>query len=236
MPDHSCRVCYECDSQFTLFNRKHHCRLCGRVFCGTCTANSVPAPQSTDDPGTSLEEKEKIRVCNYCYKQWEKSVVENGIQISHLGLSSSPSELSLASTRSSVTGNSSNITFDSMPYTFGPYQQSQHSSSRSPLTSSLVEPNTNEMNNVAPGRSNELVTDVGDLSSGQHGISMNRLIYFFSCAFFGFKLAHLSINMRTFFLFFFSLLIDYRDRSRSSEESVNLLIYCHAICLHLLLF
>lgn len=174
MPDHSCRVCYECDSQFTLFNRKHHCRLCGRVFCGTCTANSVPAPQSTDDPGTSLEEREKIRVCNYCYKQWEKTVVENGIHISHLGLSSSPSELSLASTRSSINGNSSNITFDSMPYTFGPYQQSQHSSGRSPLTSSLVEPNTNETNNVAPGRSNEFVTDVGDLSSGQHGISMNR--------------------------------------------------------------
>ncbi|WP_458439374.1 FYVE zinc finger domain-containing protein, partial [Klebsiella pneumoniae] len=33
MPDQSCRVCYECDSQFTLFNRKHHCRLCGRIFC-----------------------------------------------------------------------------------------------------------------------------------------------------------------------------------------------------------
>ncbi|KAK7821774.1 1-phosphatidylinositol-3-phosphate 5-kinase fab1b [Quercus suber] len=59
MPDQSCRVCYECDSQFTIFNRKHHCRLCGRVFCARCTANSVPAPSG--DQSTSREECEKIR-------------------------------------------------------------------------------------------------------------------------------------------------------------------------------
>lgn len=42
MPDQSCRVCYDCDAQFTILNRRHHCRHCGRVFCARCTANSVP--------------------------------------------------------------------------------------------------------------------------------------------------------------------------------------------------
>ncbi|KAL0346817.1 UNVERIFIED_CONTAM: 1-phosphatidylinositol-3-phosphate 5-kinase FAB1A [Sesamum calycinum] len=59
MPDESCRVCYECDSQFTIFNRKHHCRLCGRVFCAKCTANSIPAlsdePKSGREDGIGLD-------------------------------------------------------------------------------------------------------------------------------------------------------------------------------------
>lgn len=53
MPGQSCRVCYECDSHFTVFNRRHHCRICGRVFCAKCTANSVPA--SSHDPNTARE-------------------------------------------------------------------------------------------------------------------------------------------------------------------------------------
>ncbi|KAJ7543726.1 hypothetical protein O6H91_09G050300 [Diphasiastrum complanatum] len=67
MPDHSCRVCYECDSQFTIFNRRHHCRFCGRVFCGKCTITAIPASpdcQSSVPP----DERERVRVCNFCYK------------------------------------------------------------------------------------------------------------------------------------------------------------------------
>lgn len=63
MPDESCRVCYECDSQFSIIIRKHHCRHCGRVFCAKCTRNTVPVPQTCE---------ERVRVCNYCFKQWEK--------------------------------------------------------------------------------------------------------------------------------------------------------------------
>ncbi|KAL4336773.1 hypothetical protein AHAS_Ahas12G0043700 [Arachis hypogaea] len=73
MPDQSCRVCYDCDSQFTLFNRRHHCRLCGRIFCNKCTANSIPAPVTSQI--NPWDEWEKIRVCNFCYKQWEQGVV-----------------------------------------------------------------------------------------------------------------------------------------------------------------
>ena len=108
MPDHSCRVCYECDSQFTIFNRRHHCRLCGRVFCGRCTSNSVPI--SSDEAGDETGELERIRACNYCFKQWEQNQVafENTNQGSSPVLSNSPSAMSLISIKSTGTCNSSN--------------------------------------------------------------------------------------------------------------------------------
>uniref|UniRef100_A0A0D3A2A4 1-phosphatidylinositol-3-phosphate 5-kinase n=1 Tax=Brassica oleracea var. oleracea TaxID=109376 RepID=A0A0D3A2A4_BRAOL len=112
MPDHSCPVCYECDAQFTVFNRRHHCRLCGRVFCAKCAANSIPSP--SDEAKDSHEESSsdrRIRVCNYCYKQWEQGIVppDKGASIISLHFSSSPS----ASTTSNCTSNSSNCTVDS---------------------------------------------------------------------------------------------------------------------------
>lgn len=138
MPDHSCRVCYECDSQFTIFNRRHHCRLCGRVFCAKCTTNSVPAP--SDHPRYSTREDwERIRVCNYCFKQWSVQGTtvarvdnDNGTQ-SHAppspAISRSLSATSVASSKSSCTYQSSCSTVVSTPYSAGPYQRVPYTSS-----------------------------------------------------------------------------------------------------------
>ncbi|KAI3842940.1 hypothetical protein MKX03_013427 [Papaver bracteatum] len=85
MPDHSCRVCYECDAQFSTFNRRHHCRLCGRVFCAKCTSKSIPALSDEESSTTGGEEEcvERIRVCDYCYKQWEDEMkdVSDGVEV-----------------------------------------------------------------------------------------------------------------------------------------------------------
>lgn len=104
MPDHSCRVCYECDAQFTIFNRRHHCRHCGRIFCGKCTANSVPV-LCYKDPKGRREEVERVRVCNFCFKRWEQemSAIQKGIVDS---VSPSLSALSLDSTKSTGMINS----------------------------------------------------------------------------------------------------------------------------------
>ncbi|KAK4772048.1 hypothetical protein SAY86_013823 [Trapa natans] len=101
MPDHSCRVCYECDIQFTFLNRRHHCRRCGRVFCGRCTSNSIPVLCA--DPRTSWEEWERIRVCNYCFRQWEQQNIsgnENGEQSGCQELSALSSAASFSSPKS----------------------------------------------------------------------------------------------------------------------------------------
>ncbi|KAL2555055.1 1-phosphatidylinositol-3-phosphate 5-kinase FAB1B [Forsythia ovata] len=151
MPDQSCRVCYECDSQFTLFNRRHHCRLCGRVFCARCTSNWIPTPSS--DPKTPREDWDKIRVCNFCFKQWKHGstgTVDNGIQVAALDLSiTSPSATSFISARSSGTCDSSNITFGSMP----------QSTELSPHQSAVVMEKTTERQSVAAASSNENSVD-----------------------------------------------------------------------------
>ena len=41
MPDKLCKQCYSCDVPFSVFRRRHHCRICGQVFCSTCSAYFV---------------------------------------------------------------------------------------------------------------------------------------------------------------------------------------------------
>lgn len=57
MPDNSCRMCYECDSRFTVFNCRHHCRSCGRVFCSKCM-------QVTD----GSDESDQLKFCKFCFR------------------------------------------------------------------------------------------------------------------------------------------------------------------------
>jgi len=47
MPDRLCKTCYSCDTPFTVFRRRHHCRICGQVFCNTCSGYFVPASSTT---------------------------------------------------------------------------------------------------------------------------------------------------------------------------------------------
>ncbi|KAG6590710.1 Phosphatidylinositol-3-phosphate 5-kinase [Phytophthora cinnamomi] len=58
MPDHLCKVCYDCSAAFSLFRRRHHCRLCGQIFCYECSNNFIDgAPHGFPNV---------IRVCKFC--------------------------------------------------------------------------------------------------------------------------------------------------------------------------
>ncbi|KAE7998383.1 hypothetical protein FH972_002933 [Carpinus fangiana] len=174
MPDHSCRVCYDCDSQFTIFNRRHHCRLCGRVFCAKCTANSLPAP--SNDPRIGSVDWERIRVCNYCFKQWEEGIEppDNGTNAPTPGLSPSPSATSLASTKSSCTCHSSCSTVGSTPYSTGPYQRVPYTSAVSPSQSVHVDPVMVEQDNIISEKSRNPSSAVVASSPNRFGFCMNR--------------------------------------------------------------
>lgn len=39
-------VCAHCRDEFNLINRRHHCRLCGKVFCGRCSDQRALIPPS----------------------------------------------------------------------------------------------------------------------------------------------------------------------------------------------
>ncbi|KAL8537852.1 hypothetical protein ACS0TY_012836 [Phlomoides rotata] len=140
MPDESCRVCYECDSHFTLFNRRHHCRLCGRIFCAKCTSNWIDIP--SNEPKIPLQEWDKIRVCNYCYKQWQQGLgapLENRPQVANPDyVCSSPSADSFISTKSSGTCDSSSMTtYVSLPHStgFSPYPSPRMETNRQSFVS-----------------------------------------------------------------------------------------------------
>ncbi|CAO2841631.1 unnamed protein product [Amaranthus hypochondriacus] len=176
MPDQSCRVCYECDSQFTVFNRRHHCRHCGRIFCAKCTTHSVPI--HSDESKSDREETERIRVCNYCFRLWEQSLLtvnhETG-GASSPGLSPSPSAASLGSINSSFTGDSSTSTIGSMAYSTGPYEHVTYGSSLSPEQSSQIVQDNQGKGAPDPISINTFV-DVGDQAStaNQYGHAVNR--------------------------------------------------------------
>ncbi|XP_041668136.1 zinc finger FYVE domain-containing protein 26 isoform X2 [Cheilinus undulatus] len=59
VPDTQQRVCMVCRRErFTMFNRRHHCRRCGRLVCHACSEHTMPVEGC---PG------EEVRVCDQCY-------------------------------------------------------------------------------------------------------------------------------------------------------------------------
>ena len=54
MPDTMCKVCYNCENPFTIYRRRHHCRMCGQIFCDSCSSFYVDSTCSRDTPIFSL--------------------------------------------------------------------------------------------------------------------------------------------------------------------------------------
>ncbi|KAJ8317274.1 hypothetical protein KUTeg_005178 [Tegillarca granosa] len=59
VPDDETSVCTACTVPFTFIRRRHHCRNCGKIFCGRCSYNFVPLPH--------YGQTKPVRVCNRCF-------------------------------------------------------------------------------------------------------------------------------------------------------------------------
>lgn len=60
-PDGENKACQICDANFSLMNRRHHCRRCGRCVCLKC------APKKNCRPIPEWKYFEPVRHCKECY-------------------------------------------------------------------------------------------------------------------------------------------------------------------------
>ncbi|GCB71698.1 hypothetical protein scyTo_0006041, partial [Scyliorhinus torazame] len=94
--DREVNYCLDCQSQFTWWLRRHHCRLCGRIFCYYCCNNFV----------TTKHNGKRERCCRACYTE-HSAVVQ---RLNDPGSSSTPNSPDESPSRSVSEGPSSRNT------------------------------------------------------------------------------------------------------------------------------
>ncbi|KAJ3312054.1 1-phosphatidylinositol-3-phosphate 5-kinase [Boothiomyces sp. JEL0838] len=60
MRDEKVKECYDCKAAFNTFRRRHHCRICGQIFCHKCASSIVS--------GKRFGYQGEMRVCDFCLK------------------------------------------------------------------------------------------------------------------------------------------------------------------------
>ena len=58
--DNSSTICTLCFVSFTIINRKHHCRNCGRLICGNCSSRRLIINNISNIP---------VRACDDCFNK-----------------------------------------------------------------------------------------------------------------------------------------------------------------------
>ncbi|KAJ3416637.1 hypothetical protein HDV05_000919 [Chytridiales sp. JEL 0842] len=67
-PDSSSPHCESCQTLFNLLTRRHHCRVCGGLFCGPCSSHLARLDQSAKPhPAGVLS-----RICSGCFHTFER--------------------------------------------------------------------------------------------------------------------------------------------------------------------
>ena len=83
MKDEHSESCVDCKVKFTIYERKHHCRNCGKVFCSSCSQYQAEIPR--------LKIMQPVRVCKSCHVDLVKN-------------SKKPKSISSNSRNSSISG------------------------------------------------------------------------------------------------------------------------------------
>ncbi|CAM9733106.1 unnamed protein product, partial [Chrysoparadoxa australica] len=72
MPDSMCRACSDCEQPFNMFRRRHHCRVCGQVFCQACSSSFID--------GRDFAIAGSVRVCHSCHDKHMQRLKKGGHQ------------------------------------------------------------------------------------------------------------------------------------------------------------
>ncbi|KAF0287798.1 FYVE, RhoGEF and PH domain-containing protein 6 [Amphibalanus amphitrite] len=70
VPDDRASMCQLCTIEFTVTNRRHHCRACGKVVCGPCSMGKAPLLYQGNSPA---------RVCDVCLEVLQKDVDDSDV-------------------------------------------------------------------------------------------------------------------------------------------------------------
>ena len=102
--DNMVSACHNCNSRFGYFNRKHHCRNCGNIFCYVCSNYQIAIPSFVSDRPeaedywnlsyyVSVFRSKEERVCKSCYESIKakthafeqiQSIFLNPISVDHI--------------------------------------------------------------------------------------------------------------------------------------------------------
>ncbi|BFF93489.1 WD repeat and FYVE domain-containing protein 3 [Drosophila madeirensis] len=69
LKDEGADQCVKCHVKFTLYERKHHCRNCGQVFCNKCSR--------FESEISRLRILKPVRVCQACFSQLRSNSLDN---------------------------------------------------------------------------------------------------------------------------------------------------------------
>lgn len=86
--------CHRCRVQFTVMQRKHHCRNCGQIFCNKCSSRNAPIPRY------GIEKE--VRICESCWDKLNRSATV--IKEASSGTEQSPSNTTNKSSGSTSGG------------------------------------------------------------------------------------------------------------------------------------
>ncbi|KAI3617565.1 hypothetical protein CBS9595_003474 [Malassezia furfur] len=75
MADETAKECRDCLLPFTPLRRRHHCRICGQIFCHKCCSNIVP--------GARFGHADAIRTCNQCLRMLQEYDRREAIDSEH---------------------------------------------------------------------------------------------------------------------------------------------------------
>ncbi|XP_075584581.1 1-phosphatidylinositol 3-phosphate 5-kinase fab1 [Dermatophagoides farinae] len=78
MPDSTSINCFDCATRFTTIRRRHHCRICGQIFCSNCCNEMIDSRliDSRDSTSNNNTNSGLLRVCKYCSNRLQNLFTE----------------------------------------------------------------------------------------------------------------------------------------------------------------
>jgi hypothetical protein len=82
--DEAVANCHHCSKLFTFFNRKHHCRSCGRIFCSECCFERLSLSKKSTIKSSDSESKTKKYIESWFYGETVRVCASCNNKLSHL--------------------------------------------------------------------------------------------------------------------------------------------------------